>query len=203
MISEKWFLNYLLATERFVFGFCWKDSSCSCLLATTTKLFSQSLSSRTLCSFLEIFSYTKINCKFWQSKFKQISIQAFSTWDDIFRQERNGGSPNNLCNFIQSPFRLSTNFTMDWKIYLSRSKHHVTFFRIEMNVGGFSEHQNNTSHRDRHKGYFYTARVSQVNVNTMKRIESLSSGLDCGLLILYFLQPSALKWKKSNAATGP
>ena len=39
-----------------------------------------------------------------------------------------------------------------------------------MNVGGFSEHQNKTSDTDRYKSYFFTARVSQVNVNTMKKI---------------------------------
>ena len=39
-----------------------------------------------------------------------------------------------------------------------------------MNVGGFSEHQNKTSDTDRQKGYFFTAGVSQVKVNTMKRI---------------------------------
>ena len=39
-----------------------------------------------------------------------------------------------------------------------------------MNVGGFSEHQNKTSDTNRYKGYFFTAHVSQVNVNTMERI---------------------------------
>ena len=39
-----------------------------------------------------------------------------------------------------------------------------------MNVGSFSEHQNKTSATDRYKRYFFTARVCQVNVNTMKKI---------------------------------
>ena len=39
-----------------------------------------------------------------------------------------------------------------------------------MNVGSFSEHQNKTSDTDRYKRFFFTTRVSQVNVNTMKRI---------------------------------
>ena len=39
-----------------------------------------------------------------------------------------------------------------------------------MNVGSFSEHQNKTSDTERYKGYFFTARFSQVNVKTMKRI---------------------------------
>ena len=38
-----------------------------------------------------------------------------------------------------------------------------------MNVGGLSKHQNRTSDTDRCKEYFFAARVSQVNVNTMKR----------------------------------
>ena len=46
-----------------------------------------------------------------------------------------------------------------------------------MNVGDFSEHQNKTSDTDRYKKYFFTARVSQVNVNTMKRIFGLPSEL--------------------------
>ena len=38
-----------------------------------------------------------------------------------------------------------------------------------MNLGGFSEHQNKTSDSGRYKWQFFTARVSQVNVNTMER----------------------------------
>ena len=38
-----------------------------------------------------------------------------------------------------------------------------------MNVGSFSEHRNKTSDTDIYKMYFFTTRVSQVNVNTMKR----------------------------------
>ena len=39
-----------------------------------------------------------------------------------------------------------------------------------MNIGSFSEHQNKTSDTDRYKRYFFTTRVSQVNVNNLKRI---------------------------------
>ena len=39
-----------------------------------------------------------------------------------------------------------------------------------MNVGGFSEHQSKTIDTDKDKGYFFTDRVSQVIVNTMKRV---------------------------------
>ena len=44
-----------------------------------------------------------------------------------------------------------------------------------MNVGGFSNQQSKTSDTERHKGYCFTARVSQVNVNTMKKIFEQSS----------------------------
>ena len=39
-----------------------------------------------------------------------------------------------------------------------------------MNVGGFSKLQNKTTDTHRYKGYFFTARVSQVKVITMKRV---------------------------------
>ena len=45
----------------------------------------------------------------------------------------------------------------------------MTSFRLEKNVGGYSEHQNSTSDTNTYKGYFFTARVTQVHVNTMKR----------------------------------
>ena len=38
-----------------------------------------------------------------------------------------------------------------------------------MNVAGFSEHRYKTSDTDRYKKYFFTARISQVNVKTMER----------------------------------
>ena len=39
-----------------------------------------------------------------------------------------------------------------------------------MKVGGFFEHQIKTSDLDIYEGYFFTARVSQVNVISMKRL---------------------------------
>ena len=60
-----------------------------------------------------------------------------------------------------------------------------------MNVGGFSEHQNKTSDTDRYNGYFFTARVSQVNVNTMKRIFEQRSELRLAkALIVHVLSSS-------------
>ena len=60
-----------------------------------------------------------------------------------------------------------------------------------MDVGGFSEHQNKTSDTDRCEGYFFTARVSQVNVNTMKRIFEQRSELQVAkCLIVHVLSSS-------------
>ena len=39
-----------------------------------------------------------------------------------------------------------------------------------MKVGIYFKHQNKTSDTNRYKGYSFTARVSEVNMDTMKRI---------------------------------
>ena len=60
-----------------------------------------------------------------------------------------------------------------------------------MHVGGFSEHQNKTSDIDRYKRYFFTARVSQVNMNNMKRIFEQRSELQVAkCLIVHVLSSS-------------
>ena len=64
-------------------------------------------------------------------------------------------------------------------------------FRLEMKVGSFSEHQNKTSDTNRYKRFFFTARVSQVNVNTMKRIFEQRSELKFAkCLIVHVLSSS-------------
>ena len=102
-------------------------------------------------------------------KSQKVSIYAICSWDDIFTQKWNCSSPKNLCNWIETPSTLSTNTSIGWNLYFSWSNHLVPSFRLEINVGSFFEHQNKTSDTNRHKGYFFTARVSQVNVSTMKR----------------------------------
>ena len=60
-----------------------------------------------------------------------------------------------------------------------------------MNVGGFSEHQNKTSDTDRYKRYFFTDRVSQVNVNTVKKFFEQRSELQVAkCLIVHVLSIS-------------
>ena len=60
-----------------------------------------------------------------------------------------------------------------------------------MNVGSFSEHQNKTSDTKRYKRSFFTARVSQVNMNTMKRIFEQRSELQVAkYLIVHVLSSS-------------
>ena len=59
-------------------------------------------------------------------------------------------------------------------------------FRLEMKVVGSIEHQDKTSDTERYKGFFFTARVSEVNVNTRKRIFEQRSELyfTKGLVVL-------------------
>ena len=75
-----------------------------------------------------------------------------------------------------------------------------------MKVGGFSEHQNKTSGTNRYKGYFFTARVSQVKVNTMKRIFEQRSELQVAkCLIVHILSScynvSRLELRNKRKAT--
>ena len=60
-----------------------------------------------------------------------------------------------------------------------------------MDVGGFSEHQNETSDTNRYKRYFFTARVSQVIVIFVKRIFEQRSELQVAkCLIVHVLSSS-------------
>ena len=60
-----------------------------------------------------------------------------------------------------------------------------------MNVEGFSEHQYKTSDTHRYKGYFFTTRVSQVKVNTVKRVFEQQSELQVAkCLIIHVLSSS-------------
>ena len=75
-----------------------------------------------------------------------------------------------------------------------------------MKVGGFSEHQNQTSDTDRYKGCFFTDRVCQVNVNTMKSIfEQPSESQVVKCLIVHVLSScykvSKLDFRKKRKAT--
>ena len=60
-----------------------------------------------------------------------------------------------------------------------------------MNVGSFPERQNKTSDTDRYKENFFNARVSQVNVNTMKRIFQQQSELQVAKCLIVHLLSSS------------
>ena len=174
--------------------------------APFTQLFSQSLSSHALCSCLRIISTSNNFCKIWHSKFQKNSTYAFCSWDDVITQKWNCSSPNNLCQCTESPSTLSTNTSIEWHLYFSWSNHLGTSFRLEMNIGSFSEHQNKTSDTNRYKRYFFTTRVSQVNVNTMKRLSQHRSGLQVAKrLIVHVLSSSynfsRLDLRKKRKAT--
>ena len=115
------------------FRFCWNESAClppyasslplpaTCRLpaAPFTELFSQSLSSHTLCSCLEILSTTNNLGNFWHSKFQQVSTYAFCSWDDIFTPKWNCSSPINLCKCTESPSTFSINTSIERNLYFS------------------------------------------------------------------------------------
>ena len=191
--------------------FCWNESAClppvrklpsaysSLPLRATsrppaapfTQLFSQSLFSHTLYSCLEIVSTTNNLCNFWHSKFQQVSTYALCSWDDIFTQKWNCTFPNNLCKCTKSTSTLSANTSIEWNLYFSSGNHLVSSFRLEMNIGSFPEQQNKTSDTGRYKWYFFTNRVSQVNVNSMKRNFEQRSELQVAkCLIIHVLSSS-------------
>ena len=60
-----------------------------------------------------------------------------------------------------------------------------------MNVGSFLEHQNKTSDTDIYKWYFFTTRVSQVNVNTMKKNFEQRSELQVAKCLIVHLLSSS------------
>ena len=60
-----------------------------------------------------------------------------------------------------------------------------------MNVGSFWEHQNKTSYNDRYKRYFFTALVSQVYVNTVRRIFEQRSELHVAKCLIVHVQSSS------------
>ena len=146
------------------------------------------------------------SCNLWHSKVQQNSTYAFCSWDDIFAKKYDCSSRNNLCKCTDSPSTLSTNTSIEWNIYFSWSNHLVTSFRLEMNVGSILERQIKTSDTDRYKRYFFTARVYQVNVNTMKRIFEQRSELQVAkCLIVHVLfssyNVSRLELRKKRKAT--
>ena len=146
---------------------------------------------RTLFAAVLKFLLPLTTSNFWHSKVQPVSTYAFCSWDVIFTQKWNCSSPNKLCKCTESPSTLSTNTSTEWDLSLSWSNDLVTSFRLEMNVGGFSEHQNKMSSTDRYKKCFFSARISQVNVNTMKRIFKQRSDLQVPkCLIVHVLSSS-------------
>ena len=70
-----------------------------------------------------------------------------------------------------------------------------------MIVGGFSEHQNKASDTERYKGYFFTARVSQVNMNTMKKDFGQRSELQVAKCLIIHVLSSSFEFRNQKKAT--
>ena len=108
------FLIWKIWTNKNENMLCWNESACSPFPVTTAQLFSQSPSSHTFCSCLDVLSTTNNLCNFWRSKFQQVSTYAFCSWDDIFTQNWNCSSPNNLCKCTEAPPTLPTKTSIEW-----------------------------------------------------------------------------------------
>ena len=107
----------------------------------------------------------------------QVSNYAFSSWNDVFLQIWNCNSPNKFCMCTESPSTFPTNTFIELNLYLSRSNHSVTSFRLERNAGVFSKHQNKTSGTERYKGFFSPLVPLKSILAIGKKI--LCSGLNC------------------------
>ena len=74
-------------------------------------------------------------------------------------------------------------------------------FSLKMDVGGFSKHQKKAIDNDRYKKYFFTARVSQVNVNTMKRLFEQQSELQIAKCLSSGYNVSRFELRNKKKAT--
>ena len=75
-----------------------------------------------------------------------------------------------------------------------------------MNVGGFSKHQSKSSDTNRYSASFFTTRVSQVNVITMKRIFEQRSELHVAKCLIVLVlsssyDVSSLEFRNKRKAT--
>ena len=62
---------------------------------------------------------------------------------------------------------------------------------LEMMVRGVFEHQKKMSDTDRYKRYFFTARISQVNVKTLKKIFEQWSELQVAKCLIVLVRSSS------------
>ena len=130
----------------------WTDAICNLFPAASTQLISQSLPSHTLWSCLEIVSAINNICNFQHSNFQKVNTQALCSWADKLTEKENYWSLHNLCKRTISSPALSANTSIECNFYMSCSNYLLRSFRLDLNVGGFSKHQSETSDTDRHKG---------------------------------------------------
>ena len=152
------------------------------------------------------FFATNNLCNLWRCKFQQSNSNVWQP-DVISTEKWKYSSLNTLYKCAKFSSTVSTNTSVNWNLYVSRSNGFLTCFRLEMNVGGFSEHKNKASDTDIYKRCFSTAGVSQINVITMERsFEQRSEMHVAECLIVHVLSSRynvsrlELRNKKSNAA---
>ena len=87
-----------------------------------------------------IFFYHQRHLQFPVSQIPTSQLPHISQLGRYLTQNRNCGSPKNLCKCIKSPSTLSTSSSGELNFYLSWSNQLVTYFRLQTNAGGFWEH---------------------------------------------------------------
>ena len=146
---------------------------------------------------------SKISRNCYKRVVSNITRRTFCSWHERFTQKENCFSPNNLCKCTESPPMLTTNTSIEWNLYLAWNNHLITSFMLELNVVGFSKHQNQWYRQT--QGCFSNACVSEVNVNIMKRIfDQLSELQVAKCLIVHVLSSSFFLskfelWKENKA----
>ena len=91
---------------------------------------------------LSWFFSTTINiCNFRDSRFQKVGAHAVRSRHDIFAQEWTWSFSNILSKCTETAPTLSNKTSIVWNLYLSWNNDHVTTFRWQMNVGGFSKLQ--------------------------------------------------------------
>ena len=141
-------------------------------MLATSKLFSQCLFSYVFGSSSETFLPANNISYLWHCKLQQISTHAFCSWEDIFSQERNGGSPNTLRKGSKTTPSLTSNtFVLcSREVQECLMQPFYTLILKQMNVRNFSKHENKSSYSHRDKRNLLTRRVLQINMYAVKRI---------------------------------
>ena len=157
-------------TDRFG-SFCWNDSACISFLLFMLSLpncFFGICLPALFAAVLNFFVPLTTSAISGVTKSNKSALTRFAA-GTLYLRKKNCNSHKYLGKCTKSASTFWTTSSTEWNLYLSWSNYLVTYFGLEMIVGGFSKYQNKTSDTDRRNGFYLSARASQVKVNTMKR----------------------------------